>query len=242
MNDLPLTQFWVYFAAQPLLWLIVTVASFLLAGALNRKLGGSPLLNPVLLSMILIISLLLLTGTDYDTYFTGAQFIHFLLGPATVALAVPLYDHLPRIRALLLPIMVACVVGAVTAVVSALGIGLLLGGSTDLLLALAPKSVTSPIAIGIAEKIGGYPSLTAGLVLITGVIGCILAPPLFRLLRVEDDAVKGFALGLAAHGFGTAQAIQISMLAGAFAGLAMSLTGVVSSLLIPTIVGWLVSP
>lgn len=240
MNDFPLTQFWVYFAAQPLLWLIITLVAFLGASALNRRAKGSPLVNPVLISMALIISLLLLTGTDYDTYFTGAQFIHFLLGPATVALAVPLYDHLPRIRAMFWPIVLACVLGSVTAVVSALGIGLLLGGSPDVLLALAPKSVTSPIAIGIAEKIGAYPSLAAGLVLITGVIGCIVAPPLFRWFRIRDDAVKGFAMGLAAHGFGTAQAVQISMLAGAFAGLALSLTGVFSSLLIPTLVRWLV--
>ncbi|MFC3853453.1 LrgB family protein [Salinispirillum marinum] len=237
MNDLLHTSFWVYFAARPLLWLLVTIACFLLARWLSYKVRGMPLLNPVLVSMIAIITLLTVTGTDYNTYFSGAQFIHFLLGPATVALAIPLYDYLPRIRALFMPIMVACLIGALVAVVTALGIGVLLGASPELLLALAPKSVTSPIAIGIAEKIGAFPSLTAGLVLITGVIGCVLAPPLFRVLRIEDDAIKGFSLGLAAHGFGTAQAIQMSMMAGAFAGLGMSLTGVFSSFLVPLMVG-----
>lgn len=231
-----ITEFWVYFAARPLFWIIVTLAAFVFALWLNRLAKGSALLHPVMVSLALIITLLLLTGTDYDTYFEGAQFIHFLLGPATVALAIPLFDHMARIRRMLLPILVTCTVGSLTAVVTVLVIGVLMGGDEGLLLSLAPKSVTSPIAIGIAEQIGGYPSLAAGLVLVTGVIGCLLAPLVFRLLNVRDDSIKGFTLGLGAHGFGTAYAIQISMLAGAFAGLAMGLTGVFSSFLIPLLV------
>jgi predicted murein hydrolase (TIGR00659 family) len=231
-----ISNFWVYFAARPLFWIVVTLIAFLVANWLNRKAGGTALLHPVFVAMALIISLLLLTGTDYDTYFEGAQFIHFLLGPATVALAVPLYDHMARIRKLLLPVLLSCLVGSITAAVTALGIGLLLEGPDRLLLSLAPKSVTSPIAIGISEQIGGYPSLSAGLALLTGIIGCLLAPLVFRVLRVESQTAKGFSLGLAAHGFGTAYAMQISSIAGAFAGLAMGLTGVFSSLLIPLIV------
>ena len=229
-------NFWVYFAARPLFWIVVTLTAFLIANWLNRKAGGTALLHPVFVAMALIITLLLLTGTDYDTYFEGAQFIHFLLGPATVALAVPLYDHMARIRRLLLPVLLSCVVGSITAAVTVLGIGLVLEGPDRLLLSLAPKSVTSPIAIGISEQIGGYPSLSAGLALLTGVIGCLLAPLVFRVLKVESQTAKGFSLGLAAHGFGTAYAMQISSIAGAFAGLAMGLAGVSSSLLIPLIV------
>ncbi|KAA0873911.1 LrgB family protein [Nitrincola tapanii] len=231
-----INNFWVYFAARPLFWILVTLTVFQLALWLNKKARGHSLAHPVMISLTLIILLLLLTETDYDTYFEGAQFIHFLLGPATVALAIPLYDHFARIRRMLLPILVSCLVGSVTAVISAVGIAWLLGSSTPMLLSLAPKSVTSPIAIGIAEQIGGYPSLAAGLVLITGVIGCLLAPSVFRILKIQDDSVKGFALGLAAHGFGTAYALQMSMLAGAFAGLAMGLTGVFSSFLVPLVV------
>ncbi|RAU17872.1 LrgB family protein [Nitrincola tibetensis] len=231
-----LTKFWVYFSAQPLFWIIVTLAVFMLAKKLNDWAKGSALLHPVLVAMAIIITLLMLTGTDYDAYFSGAQFIHFLLGPATVALAIPLFDHLSRIRRLFFPVLLACISGSVTAVITVVALGSVLGGSTEVLLSLAPKSVTSPIAIGIAEQIGGYPSLAAGLALITGVMGCLLAPLVFRLLNVKRQASQGFALGLAAHGFGTAYAMQLSTLTGAFAGLAMGLTGVLSSILVPFVV------
>jgi predicted murein hydrolase (TIGR00659 family) len=231
-----ITNFWVYFAARPLFWIVITLMAFLLATALNGKAKGSALLHPVLVAMVLIIGLLQLSGTDYDTYFEGAQFIHFLLGPATVALAVPLFDHRERIRRLLVPLIVACISGSLTAVVSTLLIGQLLGAGDALLLSLAPKSVTSPIAIGIADQIGGYPSLAAGLALMTGVMGCLLAPLVFKMLKTRSETAIGFALGLSAHGFGTAYAMQRSTLTGAFAGLAMGLTGVLSSLLIPVVV------
>ncbi len=231
-----MTSFWVYFAAKPLWWIIVTIATFLFTSWLNRRVGGTPLLHPVLVALSLIIVLLKLTGTDYDTYFEGAQFIHFLLGPATVALAVPLYDHFERVKKMLLPLLVACTCGAVTAALSVIAVAWWLGASEGTLLSLAPKSVTSPIAIGIAEKIGGYPSLAAGLVLITGAIGCLTAPPLFRWLKIEDDAVKGFTLGLSSHGFGTAFAFEFSTLAGAFAGLAMGLTGLLTAFLVPVLI------
>ena len=229
-------EFWVYFAAKPLFWLIVTLAVFMFALALNRRSGGTPLLHPVLVSMAIIISFLLVTDTRYETYFEGAQFIHFLLGPATVALAVPLFDHFERIKKMWLVLLVACVTGAVTAIVSVLLVGLMFDLPVGVLLSLAPKSVTSPIAIGIVEKIGGFPSLAAGLVLITGAMGCLLSPLVFKLLRIEDDAAKGFTLGLAAHGFGTAYAFEISAVAGAFAGLAMGMTGLLTAFLLPIVI------
>ncbi|WP_151669642.1 LrgB family protein [Nitrincola schmidtii] len=229
-------NFWVYFAARPLFWIVVTMIAFLVATWINRKAGGTALLHPVFVSMLMIIGLLILTKTDYNTYFEGAQFIHFLLGPATVALAVPLYDHLARIRRLLLPILVTCITGSVFAAATALAVGIAMDGDSRLLLSLAPKSVTSPIAIGISEQIGGYPSLSAGLALLTGIIGCLAAPLVFKLLKLKSETAMGFSLGLSAHGFGTAYAMQTSALAGAFAGLAMGLTGVFSSLLLPLLV------
>ncbi|BBB28891.1 LrgB family protein [Neptunomonas japonica] len=229
-------EFWVYFAAKPLFWLIVTLAVFMFALALNRRSGGTPFLHPVLVSMAVIISFLLVTGTRYETYFEGAQFIHFLLGPATVALAVPLFDHFERIKKMWFVLLVACISGAVTAIVSVLLVGLMFDLPTEVLLSLAPKSVTSPIAIGIVEKIGGYPSLAAGLVLITGAMGCLMSALVFKLLNVTDDAVKGFTLGLAAHGFGTAYAFETSAVAGAFAGLAMGMTGLLTAFLLPVVI------
>ena len=231
-----LTDIWVYLSTTPLLWLTTTLAVFQFCLWLNRRLGGSPVLHPVILAMALLIAILLLTGTEYDTYFDGAQFVHFMLGPATVALAIPLYDHRRQIRALLLPLLAAGFAGAATAAVSAWLTAWALGGSATTLLSLAPKSVTSPIAMGITEKLGGLPSLTAALVLITGSLGCVLAPPLIRLLRIEDDKVKGFAMGLSAHGFGTAQAFGISTTAGAFAGLGLTLAGIITAFLLPVLV------
>ena len=238
MTEIPevFAELWVYLAASKLLYLLLTLMAFMLAQWLNRRAGGSPFLHPVLVAIALLIGFLLLTETPYSVYFEGAQFIHFLLGPAIVALAVPLFDHRERIRKEFVALLLSCVLGIVTAVASTWALVWLLGGREDTLLSLLPKSVTSPIAMGIAEQIGGYPALAAGIVLITGAIGCVLGPPIFRLLKIKDHAVQGFALGLAAHGFGTAQSFTLSNLAGAFAGLAMGVTGLLSAFLIPLLV------
>ncbi|WP_163575896.1 LrgB family protein [Halomonas faecis] len=237
MNVVPLDQLWVYLSGHPLLSLLVTLLAFIVAVRINRALGGTPLVHPVTLAIALLIGFLLLADIEYATYFEGAQFIHFLLGPATVALAIPLYDHRERIRRLLWPLLLACGVGIVTAVGSTLGLAMLMGAQPETLLTLAPRSVTSPIAMGIAEQIGGIPSLAAGLVLLTGSIGCALGPGLFRLLGIRDPAVQGFTLGLAAHGFGTAHAFaRIGAVAGAFSGLAMGVTGLLTAFLLPLIV------
>ena len=228
---------WVYLAAAPLLWLTLTLFAYLAGVWLNRRLNGNPLVHPVLVAMLLLISLLLLTGTSYDTYFEGAQFIHFLLGPATVALAIPLYDNLRQVRELLWPLLLACVTGVTVAVGSAVGMAWLLGARGETLLSLAPKSVTTPIAMGIAEQIGGLPSLAAGIVLVTGAVGAVAAGPLFRLAGIRDERAQGFALGIAAHGFGTAHALTIGLRAGAFAGLGLGLAGLLTAFVLPVVAG-----
>jgi predicted murein hydrolase (TIGR00659 family) len=235
MTDLG--EIWVYLAAEPLLWLTVTLAVFVGGTWLNRKLGGHPLAHPVLVAMVVLIGLLLLTRTTYETYFEGAQFIHFLLGPATVALAIPLYDNLRQIRALLVPLLLACVIGVVVAVSSAVGLAWLAGARDQTLLSIAPKSVTTPIAMGIAEQIGGLPSLAAGIVLLTGAVGAVAARPLFRLAGIHDERAQGFALGIAAHGFGTAHALTIGLRAGAFAGLGLGMAGLLTAFLLPLLAG-----
>lgn len=234
--DNVLSATWVYLATTPLLWLTATLLAFLASSALYRKSGQQPLLNPVALSIVFLVGVLLLTDTPYKVYFDGAQFIHFLLGPATVALAVPLYLHAAKVRKQLLAILIGLAAGSLTAIVSAMALTWLLGGSLQTLLSMAPKSVTTPIAMGIAEKIGGLPSLTAVLVIMTGIVGAATAPALLRLLRVGDDSVKGFAIGVASHGIGTARALQISELAGAFSGLAMGLNALLTALLVPLLV------
>jgi predicted murein hydrolase (TIGR00659 family) len=228
-----LGEIWVYLAAEPLLWLTVTLAIFVVGTWVNGRLNGHPLAHPVLLAMLALIALLLVTGTSYDTYFEGAQFIHYLLGPATVALAIPLYDNLQQIRRLLAPLLLACLLGVTVAVSTAVGLAWLAGARDQTLLSIAPKSVTTPIAMGIAEQVGGLPSLAAGIVLVTGAVGAVAARPLFRLARIEDERAQGFALGIAAHGFGTAHALTISLRAGAFAGLGLGMAGLLTAFLLP---------
>ena len=230
------TDIWVYLSATPLLGLTVTLVAYQAAFWIYTKLKRNPLANPVAIAVALLVAILWFTGTPYATYFEGAQFVHFLLGPATVALAVPLYANLGTLKRNLLPLGGALIAGSLVAVVSAVGIGWALGASRESLLSLAPKSVTTPIAMGIAEKLGGLPSLTAVLVVATGILGAVLAKGTLDLLRIEDHAVRGFAVGVAAHGIGTARAFQVSETMGAFAGLAMGLNGLVTAFLFPLLV------
>jgi predicted murein hydrolase (TIGR00659 family) len=233
-----LSEIWVYLAASPLLGLTLTLLAYQGAYALHKRCGGHPLANPVLLAVTALVTLLWATDTPYRTYFDGAQFVHFLLGPATVALAIPLHAQLGRLKRMALPLLASLLVGSLTAALSAVAIGGLLGASKATLLSLAPKSVTTPIAMGVAERIGGLPSLTAVLVIATGIIGAVGARYVYRALRIEDDAVRGFAMGIASHGIGTARAFQESEQMGAFAALAMGLNGLMTALLLPVVMPW----
>lgn len=228
-----LHELWVYLAATPLLGLTVTLVAYQGAARLQVMAGGSPLLNPVLLSVVALVALLAVTGIDYQSYFDGAQFVHFLLGPATVALAVPLYRQLSVLRRAWFAVAAAVLAGSLTAVATAVGVAWLLGGSPVSLVSLAPKSVTTPIAMGIAEELGGLPSLTAVLVILTGVIGAMLGSFVLNAVKVRDWRARGLAVGVAAHGIGTARALQVNEVAGAFSGLAMGLNGVATALLLP---------
>ncbi|MFZ0788223.1 MAG: LrgB family protein [Chromatiaceae bacterium] len=239
MGEAALADIWVYLAASPLLWLTLTLLCYLIALRLYRLAGETPLLNPVAIAVALLIGLLVLTGTPYQTYFDGAQFVHFLLGPATVSLAIPLYRQRERLRSMALPIAAALVAGVLTAALSAIALGALLGADRETLISLAPKSVTAPVAMAISQKLGGLPSLTAVLVVSTGILGAVLGTGLLRLLRIRDDAVKGFALGVTSHGIGTARAFQVSPVMGAFSGLAMALSAFVTALLLPPLLRWI---
>ncbi len=234
-----ITQTWVYLSATPLFWLTMTLMAYQIAHWIYQRCGTHPLANPVLIAVILLLGLLNLTDTPYDTYFGGAQFVHFLLGPATVALAIPLYGQFQRLVGLAGPLFIALIGGSLTAMLSAVFVGDWLGGSLPTLLSLAPKSVTTPIAMGIAERIGGHPSLSAVMVIATGILGAITAQTLFRWLKIKDEAVGGFALGVAAHGIGTARAFQVSQTMGAFAALGMGLNGLLTALALPTLMQWL---
>jgi predicted murein hydrolase (TIGR00659 family) len=234
-----LTDVWVYLATTPLLWLAATLLAYIAAQALYERLHFTPWANPVMVSVTILVTLLLVTGTPYPAYFDGAQFVHFLLGPATVSLAVPLFQQLPKLRRNLLPLLGGLVAGSLVAIVSVVAVAWMLGASGETLRSLAPKSVTLPIAMGVAEKIGGLPSLTAVLVMGTGIIGAVSVTPLLNLLRVRDYTVRGFSAGLAAHGIGTARAFQVNEQAGAFAALGMGLNGVLTAVLVPLLAQWI---
>ncbi|HXV12439.1 MAG TPA: LrgB family protein [Burkholderiales bacterium] len=231
-----IADIWVYLSASPLLWLTITLIAYQGAYWLYARADFNPLLNPVPIAIVALVIALKATGTEYAAYFEGAQFVHFLLGPATVALAVPLYAQFDKLRQLLVPLGGALLAGSVTAIVSVLAIGWALGASDATLLSLVPKSVTAPIAMGIAEKLGGIPSLTAVLVILTGVSGAVMAKYVLDALRIRDFGVRGFAVGVAAHGIGTARAFQVSEEAGAFAGLGMGLNGLLTAVLVPVVV------
>ena len=228
-----LQDVWVYLSASPLLHLTLTLIAYQAGMWIYRRANMNPLCNPVLFAVVALVTMLLATGTSYDTYFEGAQFVHFLLGPATVALAIPLYRQFHRVRESALAISVSLLCGAVFASVSAMGIAWLLGAGTRTIISIGPKSVTAPVAMGISESLGGLPSLTAVLVIATGILGAALGPLVLNAAGVKDWASRGFAMGTGAHGIGTARALQVNEVAGAFSGLAMGLNALATAILLP---------
>ncbi|TWA86679.1 putative murein hydrolase (TIGR00659 family) [Azospirillum brasilense] len=226
-------EIWVYLSASPLAGLTLTLAAYQVGMWVFERFGRRPALNPVMIAVLLIAAALMVAGIDYRTYFDGAQFVHFLLGPATVALAVPLYRQFQQVRRSAVALLVALLTGSAASALSAVAIAWALGASERTLLSLAPKSVTSPIAMGVSEQIGGLPSLTAVFVILTGIIAASFGTWVLNLVRVTDWRARGFGLGVAAHGIGTARALQVNEVAGAFAGLGMGLNGLATAILLP---------
>ena len=230
-------ELWIYLSATPLFGLTATLVVYVTAHAAYLRLRQAPWANPVLWSVITLACALLATGVPYPTYFAGAQFIHFLLGPAVVALAWPLWLRRDELRQRWHRLLAAALAGGTVAAGSAFGLGWLMGLPQEVILSLVPKSVTAPVAMGIAEQIGGIPALAAVFAVITGLIGALCGKYLFAWLRIPTDsegwAARGFALGTAAHGLGAARAMQVNNDAGAYAGLALGLQVVLASLLLP---------
>ena len=232
-------QLWVYLSATPLFGLTATLSVYLAAHAAYRRLDHAPWANPVLWTVVVLASLLLATATPYPSYFSGAQFIHFLLGPAVVALGWPLWQRRAQLRQRGPALLAAALSGGAAASASAVAIGWALGLPADVLASLAPKSTTAPVAMGIAEQLGGIPALTAVLTVLTGLVGAISGKYLFDLLRIRRPLVRGFSLGTASHGIGAARAMQVHPDAGAYAGLALGLQAVLAALLMPLLASWL---
>lgn len=224
---------WTYLAGLPLFGLTATLVVYLLAHALAQRLGHPPWANPVLWSVLVLAALLLATGTAYERYFAGAQFIHFLLGPAVVALAWPLWQRRAELRARRGALLLAALVGGAAAAGSAVALAWAFGLPPQVIASLAPKSTTAPVAMGVADALGGLPALAAVFAVLTGLIGAVSARYLLDALRIQRPEQRGFALGTAAHGIGAARAWQVHPAAGAYAALALSLQVLLVSLLLP---------
>jgi putative effector of murein hydrolase len=236
VNDF--VQLWVYLASTPLFGLTATLATYVVASLVYERVGKAAWANPVLWSVVAIGAAMIATHTSYPTYFAGAQFVHVLLGPAVVALAWPLWLRRAELRRRGAALVVAAFIGGSAAAGSAMALGWAFGMPADVLRSLAPKSVTAPVAMGIAERIGGVPALSAVFAVVTGIVGALSAKYLFNLMGIHDWTVRGFALGTASHGIGTARALQVDADAGAYAGIALGLHVLLASLLMPLAFRW----
>jgi predicted murein hydrolase (TIGR00659 family) len=226
---------WQALIHHPLFGFMITLGAYQLALMLYER-TRSIFLQPVLLSMLLVIAILVLCGISADEYRQSTQILTLLIGPATVALAVPLYLNLRRIRLLLWPILLTLLLGGIFASASGVLLAWLFGAQDSVLLSMAAKSATTPIAMLVTEEIGGIASLAAVFVMITGVFGGMFGPELLRLLGVTHPAAQGMALGLTAHAVGTARALEEGEECGAFSALAMSLMGASVALFLPLVV------
>ena len=208
--------------------LTLVIGTYLASLALYRKTRNS-LLHP------LIIVVLKTMDIEYESFQKGSHLIHFLLGPSVVALGYVLYEQIQYLKGNVISILTSVFVGAIVGIVSVIAIGELMGADAALVATLEPKSVTTPIAMGIAEKSGGIPSLTAVIVVAVGIFGSIVGPFVMKVLGIESRIAKGLALGASSHGVGTSVAIQIGAVEGALSGLAIGLMGIMTAILVPVI-------
>lgn len=215
-----------------ILWLFVTVAAYEFGRWLRAR-THSPLAQPVAVAIVIVGTLLVVTGTTYDDYADATTLISFLLGPATVALAIPLYHQVARLKGMVVPVLVALTAGAVVSIVSGILLVRWLGGGDVLERTMATKAVTAPVTIALAERLGGYPELSACFAIVIGTFAAMVAPRVLTLLRIRDPRARGIAVGAVSHGIGTARMLEESRVEGAFSGLAMGLTAVVTCLLVP---------
>lgn len=223
----------------PLFALLLTLASYRLSWWLYERSGRHPLAHPFLLAMIPVIVVLLLLNISYRDYLAGTAVLQFFLGPATVALAWPLYRQLSTLQKIWQQVLLYVFIGAPLAAGLTIALAALCGAPLDVIGSLAPKSITTPIALEVSQMVGGFPALAAGAVAITGIVGVIAAPLAFRLLRVTDDRIRGLALGLVSHAIGTARAFEYSERAGAYSSLALGLTGLLTAIALPWLWPWI---
>jgi predicted murein hydrolase (TIGR00659 family) len=219
----------------PAFWLAITLAIYAGSAAVNRRCNKTPLLNPTLLSIAGVAVVLTLSGTPYQKYFEAVAILHFLLGTAVVALALPLYNNLTRLKGRWLTMAVALATGSLTSILVGMAVAIVAGGSTLAIISLAPKSATAAVSMEISRLIGGTPAVTGVFTILTGITGAVLGPYVLDLAEVRSHEARGFAMGVVSHGIATARAFSESEIAGSFAGLGMVLNAVLTSLLVPLV-------
>ncbi|MDD2832477.1 MAG: LrgB family protein [Methylotenera sp.] len=240
MNErLPIAEIWVYLSGSPLFALILTLATYQWGYLLYVRANRNPVVNPVAISVLLATLTIYMLDMPYEKYFEGAQFVHFLLGTATVALAIPIYRGFKNLKGKILAMLAALVVGSACGIASAVGIASMLGAGDSIVGSMYAKSVTAPIAMGIAERIQVSPTLTAVFTVITGMLGAILAPFIMNFIKIKPWWIRGTAIGVGAHGLGITRAFSVNEEAGTYASMAMGLNGVLSAILLPVVVSYL---
>ncbi|WP_341686213.1 LrgB family protein [Limnohabitans sp.] len=233
----PISEIWVYLSGSPLLALVLTLSAYWLGLTVYERSQRNPLANPVLIAVVLVTVCIQLLDMPYAKYFEGAQFVHFLLGTATVALAIPIYKGFASLKSRMGVLMLALMAGGVTSILTAVSVARALGVDASLVRGLVAKSVTAPIAMGIAERVQASPTLTAIFAVSTGILGAVLGRYVLNALKVTAWWQRGFALGVAAHGIGTSRAFSVHPEAGAYASLGMGLHGIMGAVLIPYLAG-----
>ncbi len=222
------------FLTSPVLWVTVSLVVYVGARALYVR-AGTPLVHPVLVTIVVIIAILVALDIDYETYNEGGRIISFFLGPSVVALGVPLAERVRELRQQTPALVVTVIAGALVGIVSAVAPLLIAGSPEGVITSMAPKSVTTPIAMAIVEREGGEPSLAAAFVVMTGILGAVIGPVILRLIGVHSPLARGYALGAASHGVGTARALEEGRTAAAAGGLAICLNGIATSILTPPV-------
>jgi predicted murein hydrolase (TIGR00659 family) len=236
---IPINEIWVYLSGDPLFALVITLASYQLGYLLYVRMNRNPLANPVAISVVVTCLTISMLGMPYEKYFEGAQFIHFLLGTATVALAIPIYYGFQTMGRKILPIILAMIIGSTASILSAVAITTWMKAGDNIIGSMYAKSVTAPIAMGIAERIGVSPTLTAVFTVITGMLGAILAPFILDILKIQRWWMRGTAIGVGAHGLGITRAFSVNEEAGIYASMAMGLNGVISAIGLPIVLSYL---
>ena len=216
--------------ASPYFGIFLSIAAYALGCGLNRKFR-TPLCNPLLIAIVLVVGVLLVFRIPYEAYNAGGEIISLFLAPATACLAVGIYSKLAVLKKYWLPILVGAVAGSASSMLSVYALCRLLGLDEQLTVSLIPKSVTTPIAVGIVESAGGLTPITVVAVIVTGILGAILAPTMIRLFRISDSVAAGLAIGACSHAVGTSKAVELGEVEGAMSGLAIGVCGVVTVVL-----------